>query len=103
MTNCLGLAGVLFSMQVYDRVVPAQSMPTLYILFLGVILATGFDFVLRRLRVSITDILGKRADLRLSDRVFGHALRVRNRARPTSSGTFIAQLRDLDQVRDMLT
>ncbi|MDT9171021.1 type I secretion system permease/ATPase, partial [Escherichia coli] len=28
-TNCLGLAGVLFSMQVYDRVVPAQSMPTL--------------------------------------------------------------------------
>lgn len=102
-TNCLGLAGVLFSMQVYDRVVPAQSMPTLYILFLGVILATGFDFVLRRLRVSITDILGKRADLRLSDRVFGHALRVRNRARPTSTGTFIAQLRDLDQVRDMLT
>nr|WP_276040266.1 type I secretion system permease/ATPase [Sphingomonas sp. GM_Shp_1] len=102
-TNCLGLAGVLFSMQVYDRVVPAQSMPTLYILFLGVLLATGFDFVLRRLRVGITDILGKRADLRLSDRVFGHALRVRNRARPTSTGTFIAQLRDLDQVRDMLT
>ncbi|WP_306766491.1 ABC transporter transmembrane domain-containing protein, partial [Serratia marcescens] len=102
-TNCLGLAGLLFSMQVYDRVVPAQSMPTLYILFFGVILATGFDFVLRRLRVSITDILGKRADLRLSDLVFGHALRVRNRARPTSTGTFIAQLRDLDQVRDMLT
>ncbi|MDY0959010.1 type I secretion system permease/ATPase [Sphingomonas sp. CFBP8993] len=102
-TNLLGLAGVLFSMQVYDRVIPAQSMPTLYILFIGVILATGFDFVLRRLRVGITDILGKRADLRLSDVVFGHALRVRNRARPTSTGTFIAQLRDLDQVRDMLT
>jgi ATP-binding cassette subfamily C protein LapB len=102
-TNCLGLAGVLFSMQVYDRVVPAQSMPTLYILFLGVLIAIGFDFMLRRLRVDITDILGKRADLRLSDLVFGHALRVRNRARPTSTGTFIAQLRDLDQVRDMLT
>jgi ATP-binding cassette subfamily C protein LapB len=102
-TNCLGLAGVLFSMQVYDRVVPAQSLPTLYILFFGVLLAIGFDFLLRRLRVTITDVLGKRADLRLSDQVFGHALRVRNRARPTSTGTFIAQLRDLDQVRDMLT
>ncbi|MEG3163991.1 type I secretion system permease/ATPase [Sphingomonas sp. PB2P19] len=102
-TNCLGLAGILFSMQVYDRVVPAQSLPTLYILFLGVLLAIGFDFVLRRLRVDITDVLGKRADLRLSDQVFGHALRVRNRARPASTGTFIAQLRDLDQVRDMLT
>ena len=102
-TNCLGLAGVLFSMQVYDRVIPAQSIPTLAILFLGVLLATVFDFLLRRMRVSITDILGKRTDLRLSDQVFGHALRVRNRARPTSTGTFIAQLRDLEQVRDMLT
>lgn len=102
-TNCLGIAGVLFSMQVYDRVVPAQSMPTLYILFIGVLIAIGFDFLLRRLRVNLIDILGKRADLRISDVVFGHALRVRNRARPTSTGTFIAQLRDLDQVRELLT
>ncbi|WP_308814571.1 type I secretion system permease/ATPase [Sphingomonas sp. GV3] len=103
LSNLLGLAGVLFSMQVYDRVIPAQSMPTLVILFLGVLLAIGFDYLLRQLRVTITDVLGKRADLRLSDQVFGHALRVRNRARPASTGTFIAQLRDLDQVRDMLT
>lgn len=102
-TNCLGLAGVLFSMQVYDRVVPAGSIPTLTILFLGVLLAIGFDFLLRRLRTNIVDVLGKRADLRISDLVFGHALRVTNRARPTSTGTFIAQLRDLDQVRDLLT
>ncbi|WP_380783935.1 type I secretion system permease/ATPase [Sphingomonas sp. R86520] len=102
-TNCLGLAGVLFSMQVYDRVVPAGSIPTLTILFLGVLIAIGFDFALRRLRTNIVDVLGKRADLRISDRVFGHALRVRNRARPASTGTFISQLRDLDQVRDMLT
>jgi ATP-binding cassette subfamily C protein LapB len=102
-TNCLGLAGVLFSMQVYDRVVPAGSIPTLTILFVGVLIAIGFDFVLRRLRTNIVDVLGKRADLRISDRVFGHALRVRNRARPASTGTFISQLRDLDQVRDMLT
>lgn len=102
-TNCLGLAGVIFSMQVYDRVVPAQSMPTLNILFIGVVLAIAFDFALRRMRVNIIDVLGKRADLRISDAVFGHALRVRNQARPTSTGTFIAQLRDLDQVRDLLT
>jgi ATP-binding cassette subfamily C protein LapB len=102
-TNVLGLAGVLFSMQVYDRVVPAGSIPTLTILFVGVLIAILFDFVLRRMRTNIVDVLGKRADLRISDRVFGHALRVRNRARPASTGTFIAQLRDLDQVRDMLT
>lgn len=101
--NLLGLAGVIFSMQVYDRVVPAESYPTLYILAFGVALAIGFDFLLRRLRMNIVDVLGKRADLRMSDKVFSHALHVRNRARPTSTGTFIAQLRDLDQVRDLLT
>lgn len=101
--NLLGLAGVIFSMQVYDRVLPAESYPTLYILALGVALAIGFDFLLRRLRMNIVDILGKRADLRMSDRVFGHALHVRNQARPNSTGTFIAQLRDLDQMRELLT
>jgi ATP-binding cassette subfamily C protein LapB len=101
--NCLGLAGIIFSKQVYDRVVPAESFNTLYVLFSGVLLALAFDFIMRRLRMSIIDILGKKADLRLSDVVFGHALRVRNRARPTSTGTFIAQLRDLEQVRELLT
>ena len=102
-TNVLAMASVLFSMQVYDRVVPAESFPTLYILFIGVLLAVGFDFLLRRLRMNIIDVLGKRADMRMSDRVFGHALRVRNRERPASTGSFIAQLRDLEQVRELLT
>ncbi|WP_225425766.1 type I secretion system permease/ATPase [Pelagerythrobacter rhizovicinus] len=102
-TNSLALAGVLFSMQVYDRVVPAESFPTLYVLFIGVLLAIGFSFLLTKLRTNIIDVLGRRADLRISDRVFGHALRVRNSHRPASTGTFIAQLRDLEQVRELLT
>ena len=101
--NTLGLAGILFSMQVYDRVVPAQSFNTLYVLFSGVLLALLFDFLMRRARMGIIDVLGKQTDLQMSDVVFGHALRVRNRARPTSTGSFIAQLRDVEQVRELLT
>ncbi|WP_462402566.1 type I secretion system permease/ATPase [Pseudomonas sp. Marseille-QA0332] len=101
--NLLGLAGVLFSMQVYDRVIPAESLPTLYVLFGGVLLAVLFDFTLRIMRLRITDLLGKRADLRISDLVYGHALRLRNSVRPKSTGTFISQLRELEQVRDLIT
>ena len=101
--NILGLAGVLFSMQVYDRVIPAESMPTLYVLFGGVMLALFFDFVLRVMRVRITDLLGKRADMRVSDLVFGHAIRLRNSARPKSTGSFISQLRELEQLRELIT
>lgn len=101
--NTLALSGVLFSMQVYDRVVPAQSYNTLYVLFFGVMLAVMFDFAMRRVRTRIIDIVGKRTDMRMSDLVFGHALRVKNRVRPSSTGTFISQLRDLEQVRELLT
>jgi ATP-binding cassette subfamily C protein LapB len=90
-------------MQVYDRVIPAQSYPTLYVLTIGVLIATLFGFVLRLARGHIMDLLGKRADLRVSDRVFGHALRLRNSAVPRSTGSFISQLRELEQIREMVT
>jgi len=102
-TSVLGLAGVLFSMQVYDRVIPAESMPTLYVLFGGVALALVFDLIMRMTRVRITDMLGKRADMRVSDLVFGHAIRLRNSVRPRSTGSFISQLKELEQVRDLIT
>ncbi|MEH2922522.1 type I secretion system permease/ATPase [Samsonia erythrinae] len=103
LVNILSLAGILFSMQVYDRVIPAQSYPTLYVLAIGVLIAVIFSFLLRISRAYITDILGKRADIRISDRVFGHALRLRNSAIPRSTGSFIAQIRELEQIREMAT
>jgi len=101
--NLMALAGVIFSMQVYDRVIPAQSQPTLYVLFGGVVLALLCAWAMRDARTRIADLLGKRADLRISDRVFGHALHVRNTARPRTTGTFVSQLRELEPVREMLT
>ena len=101
-TNVLALAGILFSMQVYDRVVPSQSMETLHVLFGGVMLAILFGFAMKVARSRITDAAGRAADLRISDRVFGHALRVRNTARPRATGTFIAQIRELEHIREIM-
>ena len=103
LVNILALSGILFTRQVYDRVIPAESYPTLYVLFSGVLIAIIFSFFLQKLRTRVIDLLGKRADLRISDRVFGHALRIKNSHRPKSVGTFISQIRDLDSVREMFT
>ncbi|WP_111828240.1 type I secretion system permease/ATPase [Acinetobacter colistiniresistens] len=101
--NILALATIIFSMQVYDRVVPSQSIPTLWVLAAGVLIAAIFEFTLRLSRVYISDIIGKRADLRISDRVFGHALRIKNSERSKSTGTFISQIRELEGVRELVT
>ncbi|MCT4706595.1 type I secretion system permease/ATPase [Enterobacteriaceae bacterium H16N7] len=101
--NVLALAGMVFSMQIYDRVIPSQSEPTLWVLFGGVMLAIVFEFTMRMLRVYIADVVGKRADLRISDRVFARALRIQNNARPKSTGSFIAQIRELESVRELIT
>jgi ATP-binding cassette, subfamily C, bacterial LapB len=101
--NILGLAAVLFSMNVYDRVIPAQSISTLWVLAAGVLIATIFEFCLRVARIYLSDIIGKRADLKISDRVFGHALRIKNKERSKSTGTFISQIRELEGVRELVT
>jgi ATP-binding cassette, subfamily C, bacterial LapB len=101
--NVLALATILFSMNVYDRVIPAQSISTLWVLAGGVLIAAIFEFSLRVARIYLSDIVGKRADLRVSDRVYGHALRIKNSERPKSTGTFISQIRELEGVRELVT
>ncbi len=101
--NILALAGIVFSMQVYDRVIPAQSIPTLWVLASGVLIAFIFEFILRVSRIRISDLIGKRADLRMSDQVFGHALRIKNSERSKSTGTFISQIRELENTRELIT
>lgn len=101
--NVLAMGSMLFSMQIYDRVIPAQSEHTLWVLLGGLLLAVLFGFAMRMARTHLSDLVGKRADLRISDRVFGHALRIRNDARPASTGSFISQIRELEQVRELIT
>ena len=101
--NVLALATIVFSMQVYDRVIPAQSISTLWVLAGGVLIAALFEFVLRMSRIYLSDLIGKRADLKISDQVFGHALRIRNNERSKSTGSFISQIRELEGVRELVT
>ena len=63
----------------------------------------GVELLLRTSRVVVVDRIGRRADLAISSRIFARALDIRNDARPKSTGAFIAQLRDIEQIRELLT
>lgn len=103
MINVIGLAGSLFTMNVYDRVIPNQAFDTLWVLAVGVATAYIFDFILRNLRSHFLDAAGRRADLKISARIFEQMLGMKMAARPPSAGVLAAHMREFEGLRDFFT
>ena len=101
--NILALATPLFTMSVYDRVIPNGAIPSLIALSIGMGLAIAFDFVLRTVRSRMIDVTGKTVDVVLAANIFEHVMAVKMAQRPTSVGIIANQLRDFDSVREFFT
>lgn len=103
MINLFALALPLFTMNVYDRVVPNYALETLWALAAGVGLVLLADLFLRTLRAYFIDLAGKRVDLLLSARIMERVLGMQLAYRPLSIGAFAANLRSFETVRDFIT
>ena len=101
--NLFAIASPLFTMNVYDRVIPTQAYVTLWSLAIGVVIAIVFEFCSRQIRAYLIDIAGKKADLILGAKLFRQVMSMRMEYKPQSSGTFANQLRDFEAVRDFIT
>ncbi len=101
--NIIGLATSIYSMQVYDRVIPNNGTQTLWVLTVGVILAVLIEFFIKEARAFMVDKACKVIDLELSDFFFTKAVRVRMDMRPPTIGTFAAQIRLYESVRNFMT
>ena len=102
MVNMFALAGPLFIMNVYDRVVPNKAIETLWVLSTGLIVIYLFDFVIKMLRAYFVDIAGKKSDLLLSSTIFEKVMGMRMADRPKSVGGFANNLKDFDTIRDFI-
>jgi ATP-binding cassette, subfamily C, bacterial LapB len=101
--NLLALVTSIYSLQVYDRVIPHNGYDTLFVLTAGVVLATVFNLVLTQVRGSILDKTSTRMDLELSEWFFERAMGIQLSFRPRSVGTLSSQLRGLELVRGVLS
>jgi ATP-binding cassette subfamily C protein LapB len=101
--NVIALAMPLFTMNVYDRVVPNRAMETLWVLALGVLLLLGIDMTMRMLRGYFIDLASARIDLKLSAQIMERVLGVRMESRPAAVGAFASNLRSFETVRDFIT
>ncbi|MBL8883018.1 MAG: type I secretion system permease/ATPase [Hyphomicrobium sp.] len=98
--NLLALALPLFTMNVYDRVLPNAVEATLWALAIGASLATAFDFLIKTLRADFVDIASRRADVRLSNLIYGRLLGARTPNKPVSAGVRANALREFETLRE---
>lgn len=100
--NLFALALPVFTMNVYDRVVPNAALETLWSLAVGIVLVLGADLLLRRLRSRFVDEASARIDVQISATLMERVLGMRLAHRPESVGSFASNLRGFEQVRDLI-
>jgi ATP-binding cassette subfamily C protein LapB len=102
LANLFALGMPLFTMNVYDRVVPNHAFETLWVLALGLLLMLVSDLVLRTMRGRFVDLASSRADVKLSAFIMERVLGMRMEQRPASAGSFASNLRAFESVRDFI-
>lgn len=103
LVNMFALAAPLFTMNVYDKVVPNQAFNTLWVLASGMAIVVIFDLLVRQIRAYFLDTASKKSEVLLSAKIFAKAMNLRMDARPASVGAFVKNLQEFDAVRDFFT
>jgi len=101
--NLLAIASPIFTMNVYDRVVPNNAVETLWVLAVGVGLAFFFDFALRNLRGYFVDIAGRNSDILVASKLMSHLLSIRMDHKPDSTGALVNNMREFDALREFFS
>lgn len=101
--NVFALFAPLFTMNVYDRVVPNNAFTTLWVLAIGIMFVYIFDFIMKMLRSYFIDVAGKKADILLSSMFYEQMIAVKMEARPESVGSFANNIGQFESFREFIT
>ncbi len=103
LTNIFAVTTSIFSMIVYDRVIPNNAQDTLVALLIGVVVVFISDFAIRSLRGYFLDVAGARADMVIGDTLFEQILDMQMKARRGSTGALANVLKEFESLREFLT
>src|SRR6185295_815091 len=98
--NVLYLTGSFYMLEIYDRVLPSRSVPTLVALSILALTLFAFQGVLDVIRSRVLVRIAAALDERLNARVYDIVVQLPLRSRMPGDG--LAPLRDLDQIRSFL-
>ena len=98
----LGIGSALYTMQVYDRVVPTGALSTLIVLSVGVAVAVLLEFFSKQIKSSFVDRATESTDLGLSQLFFERGIDLSLATRPKTVGTLAAQIKNFELVRQFM-
>ncbi len=99
LVNLFVVAGPLFTMNVYDRIIPHNAVDTLWVLAIGISLIYVFDISLKFIRTYFLENVAKKTDIILSSMLFEQALNLKLENKPHSVGAFTGTIKDFDGIR----
>lgn len=100
MINIFALVTSLFTMTVYDRVLPNNATSSLIGLSIGLGIILLFDFILKILRAYFVDVAGADIDRDIGENMFTRLLSIRLDQPRGSTGGLAQMLRELETLRD---
>lgn len=103
LVNLFVLATPLFTMNVYDRVIPNNAIETLWMFTFGVLVVYLIDIFLKFTRTYMLEIAAKKSDIIISSIVFEKVLDLTLESHPKSVGAFASNIKDFDSIRSFLT
>ncbi|MGQ0559692.1 MAG: type I secretion system permease/ATPase [Sphingosinicella sp.] len=98
--NLFGMVTALFTMTVYDRVIPNNAVSSLVALSIGLGIVIIFDFILKMLRAYFVDHAGAQIDREIGEGVFERLLALRLELKRGSTGAIAGLMRELESLRD---
>ena len=101
--NLFVLATPLFTMNVYDKVVPNDAIETLWVLAAGIVIVYLFDGLLRYVRGYLLEVAGKKCDIIMSSILYAQVLNLKMDQWPARIGAFASQLREFESIRSFFT
>ena len=101
--NLFVLASPLFTMNVYDRVVPNNAIETLWVFAIGVTIVYVMDTFAKFTRTFLLESAAKKSDVIMSSIIFEKVLDLKMANLPSSVGSFASKLKDFDNIRGFLT
>ncbi|CAD7288504.1 type I secretion system permease/ATPase [Campylobacter suis] len=97
------LASPLFTMNVYDRVVPNNAVETLWVLALGVGMVYLIDLFLKFIRSYFLEVAGKKSDIIMSSLIFERVMDMKFNNRPKSVGSFANNMKEFDTIKNFFS